>query len=110
MRTLRIKTDGLTQQLLADGPEAGPLVLLVHGFPELGISWRDQVRALGAAGYRAVAPDMRGYGGTDRPERREDYALLHLVGDLVDLVRALGRDRAVVVGHDWGPISPGTPP
>lgn len=102
METLRIKTDGLTQQILAAGPVDGPLVVLVHGFPELGISWRSQVKALGEAGYRALAPDMRGYGGTDRPDRREDYTILHLVGDMVDLVRSQGRDQAVVVGHDWG--------
>jgi pimeloyl-ACP methyl ester carboxylesterase len=102
METLRIKTDGLTQQVLAAGPVDGPLVVLVHGFPELGISWRSQVKALGEAGYRALAPDMRGYGGTDRPDRREDYTILHLVGDMVDLVRSQGRDQAVVVGHDWG--------
>lgn len=102
MQTLRIKTDGLTQQVLVSGPEDGPLVVLIHGFPELGISWRAQVEALGAAGYRALAPDMRGYGGTDRPERREDHTILHLVGDMVDLVRSQGREHAFVVGHDWG--------
>lgn len=102
MRTHRIKTDGLTQQVLEAGPEDGELVVLVHGFPELGISWRAQVQALGEAGYRVVAPDMRGYGGTDRPEARDDHTILHLVGDLVDLVRTLGRDKAVVAGHDWG--------
>lgn len=105
MQTRRIKTDGLIQQILEAGE--GPLVLLTHGFPELGISWRAQVAALAEAGYHAVAPDMRGYGGTDRPERREDHTILHLVGDMVDLVRALsvetGRPaECVVVGHDWG--------
>ena len=100
MQTRRVETDGLTQQVLEAGE--GPLVLLIHGFPELGISWRAQVRALAEAGYHAVAPDMRGYGGTDKPERREDYSILNLVGDMVDLVRALGRSGCVVVGHDWG--------
>ena len=65
MQTRRIATDGLTQQVLEAG--TGPLVLLLHGFPELGISWRAQVQALAEAGFHAVAPDMRGYGGTDRP-------------------------------------------
>lgn len=102
MQTRRIKTDGLTQQVLEAGPEDGELVLLIHGFPELGISWRAQVRALAEAGYRAVAPDMRGYGGTDRPQARDDHTILHLVGDMVDLVRALGKTRCYVVGHDWG--------
>jgi pimeloyl-ACP methyl ester carboxylesterase len=102
MQTRIIQTDGLTQQVLEDGPEGGPLVLLIHGFPELGISWRAQVKALAEAGYRAVAPDMRGYGGTDKPERTEDHTILHLVGDMVDLVRASGRSTCTVVGHDWG--------
>lgn len=104
LQTRTIRTDGLTQQILEGGHEDGdaPLVLLIHGFPELGISWRAQVRALAEAGFHAVAPDMRGYGGTDRPGRTEDHTILHLVGDMVDLVRALGRTTCVVVGHDWG--------
>ena len=99
-KTRLMSTDGLTQQVLEAGE--GPLVLLIHGFPELGISWRAQVAALAEAGYRAVAPDMRGYGGTDKPEAREAHSILHLVGDMVDLVRALGETECVVVGHDWG--------
>lgn len=100
MRTRHIQTDGLTQQVLEAG--SGPLVLLIHGFPELGISWRAQVRALADAGYHAVAPDMRGYGGTDKPAEMADYSILKLVGDMVGLVRALGEIRCVVVGHDFG--------
>ena len=100
MRHRLIRTDRLTQQVLEAGD--GPLVLLLHGFPELSISWRAQVEALAAAGFHAVAPDMRGYGGTDGPAEREAYSILHLVGDMVDLVRTLGEDRCVVVGHDWG--------
>jgi pimeloyl-ACP methyl ester carboxylesterase len=100
MRTRPVRTDRLTQQVLEAG--SGPLVLLVHGFPELSISWRAQVDALAAAGFRAVAPDMRGYGDAEKPADRDSYAILHLVGDMVDLVRALGEARCVVVGHDWG--------
>jgi pimeloyl-ACP methyl ester carboxylesterase len=100
MQPRLIATDGLTQSLLEQG--SGPLVLLCHGFPELAWSWRAQIPALAAAGYRVVAPDMRGYGGTDKPQAVEAYTLLHLVGDLVDLVRALGETTATVVGHDWG--------
>ena len=100
MQTRRIATDGLTQQVIEAGE--GPLVLLIHGFPELAISWRAQVQALAEAGYRAVAPDMRGYGGTDKPADAEDHTILHLVGDMVDLVRALGKVSCIVVGHDWG--------
>lgn len=100
MRTRTIQTDGLKFQVLEAG--SGPLVLLIHGFPELGISWRAQVAALAGAGYRAVAPDMRGYGGTDKPSDTAAYSMLDLVGDMVDLVRALGEARCTVVGHDWG--------
>ncbi|KPF82976.1 alpha/beta hydrolase [Brevundimonas sp. AAP58] len=102
MQTRHIATDGLVQRVLEAGPEDAPLVLLIHGFPELGISWRAQVAALAQADYRAAAPDMRGYGGTNKPERTEDHTILQLVGDMVDLVRALGHQTCVVVGHDWG--------
>lgn len=84
------------------GPADGPAVVLCHGFPELAYSWRHQLVALGEAGFRAIAPDMRGYGGSDRPESIEAYDLDHLMGDLVRLLDVLGIDRAVFVGHDWG--------
>jgi pimeloyl-ACP methyl ester carboxylesterase len=80
----------------------GPLVVLCHGFPESWYSWRHQLRGLAEAGFRAVAPDMRGYGQTERPEQIEKYTLLHLVGDMVGLLDALGERQAVIVGHDWG--------
>jgi pimeloyl-ACP methyl ester carboxylesterase len=80
----------------------GPLVVLCHGFPESWYSWRHQLAALSAAGFHAVAPDMRGYGRSDRPEAIDQYTMLHLVGDMVGLVDALGVDRAVIAGHDWG--------
>jgi pimeloyl-ACP methyl ester carboxylesterase len=80
----------------------GPLVLLCHGFPESWYSWRHQLKALAKAGYCAVAPDMRGYGQTDKPEAIDHYTLLHLTGDMVGLVEALGFKEAVIVGHDWG--------
>ena len=79
-----------------------PLVVLCHGFPELWCSWRAQMTALAAAGFRAAAPDMRGYGGTDAPPDSSTYTMLHHVGDLVALVQAPGEQHAVVVGHDWG--------
>ena len=81
---------------------AGPAVVLCHGFPESWYSWRHQLPALAEASFRAIAPDMRGYGQTDRPEQIDQYTLLHLVGDTVDLLDALGIDTAVIVGHDWG--------
>ena len=80
----------------------GPLVLMCHGFPESWYSWRHQLSALAEAGWRAVAPDMRGYGQTDRPEEIEKYTLFHLVGDMVGILDALGEEKAVIVGHDWG--------
>ncbi|SEG81197.1 Pimeloyl-ACP methyl ester carboxylesterase [Actinacidiphila yanglinensis] len=80
----------------------GPLVLLVHGFPESWYSWRHQLPALAAAGYRAVAPDVRGYGRSSKPEATRDYRMRALVEDNLALVRALGEETAVIVGHDWG--------
>lgn len=81
---------------------SGPTVLFCHGWPESWYSWRHQIAAVAAAGYRAIAPDMRGYGGSYSPPEIEDYTLLHLVGDMVGLLNALKIDQAVVVGHDWG--------
>jgi pimeloyl-ACP methyl ester carboxylesterase len=95
-----VATNGIRMHLAEAG--AGPLVLLCHGFPELWYSWRHQLPALAAAGFRAVAPDMRGYGGTARPEAIDQYTLLHLVGDMVGLIDALGAEQAVIAGHDWG--------
>ncbi|KNB50724.1 epoxide hydrolase [Streptomyces caatingaensis] len=80
----------------------GPLVLLLHGFPESWYSWRHQFGPLAAAGYRVVAPDQRGYARSERPGRPDAYTLLHLVGDVTELIAALGERQAVVVGHDWG--------
>lgn len=81
---------------------SGPLVVLCHGFPESWYSWRHQIRALSDAGYHVVAPDQRGYGETDAPDEIGAYTLLHLMGDMVGLVQALGQESAVIVGHDWG--------
>jgi pimeloyl-ACP methyl ester carboxylesterase len=78
------------------------VVVLCHGFPESWYSWRHQLTALSAAGFRAVAPDMRGYGRSDRPEAIDQYTLLHLVGDMVGVLDALGVDQAAIAGHDWG--------
>jgi pimeloyl-ACP methyl ester carboxylesterase len=80
----------------------GPLVVLLHGFPEFWYSWRHQLPALAAAGFRAVAPDLRGYNLTDKPRR--GYDIESLVEDVVALTRALGEERAHIVGHDWGGI------
>lgn len=97
---LAVTTNGIRMHLTEQGE--GPLVLLCHGWPELGYSWRHQLPALAEAGYRAVAPDLRGYGHTDAPDAIEAYSIMHLVGDLVGLVAALGETKAILVGHDWG--------
>jgi pimeloyl-ACP methyl ester carboxylesterase len=80
----------------------GPLVLLLHGFPESWYSWRHQLTALAAAGYHAVAPDQRGYCQTTAPASAAEYTILHLTGDVIALMDALGAADAVVAGHDWG--------
>jgi pimeloyl-ACP methyl ester carboxylesterase len=95
-----VETNGIRMHIAEQG--AGPLVLLCHGFPESWYSWRHQLQALADGGFRAVAPDMRGYGQTDRPDPIESYTLLHLVGDMVGLLDALAADTAVIAGHDWG--------
>ncbi len=80
----------------------GPLVLMVHGFPESWYSWRHQLPALAEAGYRVIAPDLRGYGDSDRPTEVEDYGIRPLTDDLLGLVDEAGREKATIVGHDWG--------
>jgi pimeloyl-ACP methyl ester carboxylesterase len=87
---------------LACGPEDGPLVVFCHGWPELSVSWRHQLACLGGLGFRAVAPDMRGYGRSQVHPRHEDYAMAPIVDDMRELLDALKRERAVWVGHDWG--------
>src|SRR6478672_376168 len=95
-----IKTNGIRMHIAEQG--SGPLVLLCHGFPESWYSWRHQIGALAEAGFHVVAPDMRGYGQTERPEEIEKYTLLHLVGDMVGLLDAYQVQSAVIAGHDWG--------
>jgi pimeloyl-ACP methyl ester carboxylesterase len=95
-----VDTNGIRMHVAEAG--SGPLVVLLHGFPESWYSWRHQLRALSEAGYRVVAPDQRGYGQTDRPESIDKYSMFHLVGDVIGLLDALGEEQAVVVGHDWG--------
>ncbi len=95
-----VTANGIVQRYAECG--TGPLVLFCHGWPESWYSWRHQMLALAAAGYRCVAPDMRGYGGTDAPADIESFTILDLVGDMVALVKELGATQAVVVGHDWG--------
>lgn len=95
-----VKTNGINLHIAEAG--SGPLVLLLHGWPESWYSWRHQLPALAAAGYHVVAPDVRGYGQSDKPEAIEAYSMKQLVGDAVGLLDALGEKKAIVIGHDWG--------
>jgi pimeloyl-ACP methyl ester carboxylesterase len=97
-----IESNGIHLNIAEQG--VGPVALLAHGWPESWYSWRHQLGALAAAGFHAVAPDMRGYGKSDAPEAIDKYTLFHLVGDMVGVLDALGAEKAVIVGHDWGAI------
>jgi len=97
-----IEVGGVQLSVYEAGQPDAPAVVFSHGFPELAYSWRHQLPALAAAGFHAIAPDQRGYGGTDRPSSIEDFDILHLTGDLVGVLDELGIERAVFVGHDWG--------
>lgn len=101
-RLRTVQLPGLRMRVAEQGGTGAPLVILCHGFPESWRSWRHQLAALAAEGWHAVAPDMRGYGGTDAPADPAQYTMLHHAGDLVALVKALGHTQAVLVGHDWG--------
>jgi pimeloyl-ACP methyl ester carboxylesterase len=95
-----LEANGIRHHIAEQG--SGPLVLLLHGWPEGWYSWRHQLEALAAAGYHAVAPDICGYGRTDAPADVGRYAMRELVADAAGIVEALGEERAVFVGHDWG--------
>ncbi|KAG6581272.1 ephA [Cucurbita argyrosperma subsp. argyrosperma] len=97
-----INTNGIKMHIASIG--TGPVVLLLHGFPELWYSWRHQLLYLSSVGYRAIAPDLRGYGDTESPESHTSYTVLHIVGDLVGALDELGIEKVFVVGHDWGAI------
>ncbi|MGW2716472.1 alpha/beta fold hydrolase [Streptomyces sp. NPDC001492] len=95
-----VDVNGIRLHVAEEGE--GPLVVLLHGFPESWHSWHHQFGPLADAGFRVVAPDQRGYGRSDRPAEVSAYSILHLVGDVVGLIHALGEEQAFVVGHDWG--------
>ncbi len=102
MARRRVDVGEVRLAISEDGDPSGEPVILLHGFPELAHSWRAQLPALAAAGYHAVAPDLRGYGDSDRPPGVDDYLAPKLVGDVLGLIRALGHESAHIVGHDWG--------
>lgn len=97
-----VKTPRHTSFYLACGAEDAPPVIFVHGWPELSISWRHQLPSFAALGFRAIAPDMRGYGRSSVYPRHDDYALEHTTADMIELLDHLGHRKAIWVGHDWG--------
>jgi pimeloyl-ACP methyl ester carboxylesterase len=102
MHSSFIQTNGIRMHCVDAG--TGPLVVLLHGFPESWYSWRHQLGALAEAGFHAVAPDLRGYGQTERPKALEAFDIFQLTGDVVGLVHAFEAESAVIVGHDWGAL------
>ena len=97
-----LETPRHTTFYLACGAADAPPIIFVHGWPELSLSWRHQLPCFASLGFRAIAPDMRGYGRSSVYRRHEDYALEHAVADMLELLASLGREQAVWVGHDWG--------
>ncbi len=103
IREIEVKTDGLRFHVLEAG--AGDrLALCLHGFPELGFSWRYQLPLLAELGFRAWAPDLRGYGGSDRPQGMHEYAIERLMDDVASLIDASGARETVLIAHDWGGV------
>ncbi|KAL2511805.1 alpha/beta-Hydrolases superfamily protein [Abeliophyllum distichum] len=97
-----VSVNGINMHVAEKGK--GPVVLFLHGFPELWYTWRHQILAFAALGYRAVAPDLRGFGDTDAPSSITSYTCLHVVGDMVALIGSLGVDQVFLVAHDWGAL------
>ncbi|MBX2998507.1 MAG: alpha/beta hydrolase [Caldilineaceae bacterium] len=102
LRHETVKTNGVRLHVVQAGPEDGPLVILLHGFPEFWYGWRRQIPALAEAGYWVWAPDQRGYNLSDKPAEIPAYNLDELTRDIVGLIDAAGREKAFVIGHDWG--------
>ena len=102
LEELWFERDGVRLHVVADGPDDGPLVILLHGFPELWYSWRKQIGPLAKAGFRVVAPDQRGYNVSSKPAKIADYAVSHLTSDVIALADQHGRDKFCLAGHDWG--------
>jgi pimeloyl-ACP methyl ester carboxylesterase len=98
--SMMLNLNGLQMHLVSAGE--GPAVLLLHGFPDTHIVWRKQIQFLAEAGFRVIAPDLRGYGKTDAPAEPEAYAMAYLCADVLALLDALGLDKVSLVGHDWG--------
>jgi pimeloyl-ACP methyl ester carboxylesterase len=102
LKSRHLQTNGITLHAVEAGPADGPLVILLHGFPEFWYGWHHQIEALANAGYRVLAPDQRGYNLSDKPRRIFAYNLDELAADVVGLIDAMGREKAYLAGHDWG--------
>jgi epoxide hydrolase 4 len=102
VRFARIATNGIELHVAQAGPEDGPLIILLHGFPEFWYEWQQHIPSLASAGFCVWAPDQRGYNTSDKPSQVRAYTLDLLAMDIVGLLEAAGRERAIVVGHDWG--------
>ena len=103
-RQRSVATNEIELHVTEAGPEDGFPVVLAHGFPELGYSWRHQIPVLADSGYHVIAPDQRGYGRSSRPQDVTEYDIVHLTDDLLGLADDAGAERAAFVGHDWGAI------
>ncbi|MFE4764858.1 epoxide hydrolase EphM, partial [Bacillus mycoides] len=97
-----VNTNGITLHVAAAGPEDGPLIVLLHGFPEFWYGWKNQIKPLGDAGYRVIAPDQRGYNLSDKPEGIDSYRIDTLRDDIIGLITQFTDEKAIVIGHDWG--------
>ncbi|CAA0081463.1 Epoxide hydrolase A [Mycolicibacterium vanbaalenii] len=105
-----VQTNGVSLRVTEAGEPGAPVVVLCHGFPELAFSWRHQVRALAEAGYHVLAPDQRGYGGSDTPASVDAYDVVELSADVIGLLDDVGAEQAVLVGHDFGAVVAWTAP
>lgn len=97
-----IETNGINLHIAVAGPEDGPLVVLLHGFPEFWFGWKNQIQPLAEKGYRVVAPDQRGYNLSDKPEGIDNYTVDYLRDDVIGIIKHFQKETAIVIGHDWG--------
>ena len=104
MEDTRVDVNRISLHVVAAGPADGPVVILLHGFPEFWYGWRRQIGPLAAAGLRVLVPDQRGYNLSDKPERVSAYGLDTLAADVISLADTVGREKVSLVGHDWGGI------
>lgn len=102
LRETRIQTNGINLNVIEAGPKKGPLVILLHGFPEFWFGWRKQIDHLASLGFHVLVPDQRGYNLSDKPRAVSAYTLDHLAKDVVGLIDSTGKSKATLVGHDWG--------